>query len=117
MLNICKEEKGPGICAIAGVTSGPIQPGKEDLQVTEECCDRKSVRYIARATAPHGRVYVLQGVGNKVLLLLSFSAHFKTWISLSQNNLSIILYLFYLFLLSLLAGKGNNSGFTCYMLF
>lgn len=37
---------------LAGVKSGLIQPGKEDLQVTGECGDRKSVRYTARALAP-----------------------------------------------------------------
>lgn len=52
MLNICKKEKGLGMCALTGVTSGLIQPGKGDSQVTGECGDMKSVRYTDRAAAP-----------------------------------------------------------------
>lgn len=52
------------MCPLTGVTSGPIQPGKEDSQVRGECGDRTpGLRLL------HGRVHILQGVGNKVLLL------------------------------------------------
>lgn len=105
------------MCSLTGVTSGPIQPGKEDSQVTGECGDRKSVRYTARAMAPSWQCSLTTRSGEQGVAAFSSSAHFTTWISLSQNNLSIILYLFYLLLLSLLAGKGNYSGFTRCMLF
>lgn len=57
------------MCALTGVISGPIQPGKGDPEVTGEHGNRKSVRHTPGLQLLHGRVHVLQGVGNEVLLL------------------------------------------------